>query len=384
LNGALAEAISASREASNFGWATRNYLAAINSARNEALAQVAQGRLRAAVETYRHTIAHTRVSTDRPLPVSGIAYVGYAELCYQWNDLDGAEQAVATGLDLGRQGGLTDILVSGGLLLARLHAARGATELAIQVLEQVAPPTMPSDVPQTFQPVHALAALLRLQMGHVDVVRHWAYGYLHAQVDRTAYSYGHQTVVLARVWIAEGNAEEAIRLIAHLLASAEAGGRKGDMIELLVLQALALQSRDDVGGACAALDHALTLAEPEGYVRVFVDEGEPMAALLRQVSGARRSYAQILLEAYKAGLPTNTAVPQPYLRSSTAPLIEPLSEREREVLRLVAAGLSDRAIAERLILAIGTVKKHLNNIYGKLGVHTRTQALMRARELNVF
>ena len=176
----------------------------------------------------------------------------------------------------------------------------------------------------------------------------------------------------------EGEIGEALRLLARLLEAAEAARRMGSVIKILALQALAFQAQGDVGQALCVLERALSLAEPEGYVRTFVDEGGPMARLLRRAlsQGIAPNYAARLLDALGVAVE---------LRSSAMEsLIGPLSERELEVLRLVVAGLSNPEIAEELVIAVSTVKSHVNHIYGKLGVESRTQAVARARELGLL
>jgi LuxR family transcriptional regulator, maltose regulon positive regulatory protein len=399
LKGALPEAGRASAEASAFGWATGNYLLAVNSERNAALAHAAQGHLRAAAETYQQMLAQALAHADRLLPAVGIAHVGQAEICYQWNDLDAAARHVQTGLALGRAGGLADILFSGSMILAQLRVAQGQGEAALESLRQAERLAAHMGAPQAMHHVHALAALIQLQLGRHAAAALWAQTYRDSGVDRAAYAHEVESLVLARVWIAQGNVAEAATLLAHLLPAAEAAERMGSVIELLALQALVVHG--DPAGAFAALARALTLAEPEGYVRVFVDAGEVMREVLSawrsemarrgsaEVSSRVLAYADKLLEAFAKGrkardLRLADAVPAPSLKPQASRLVEPLSDREREVLRLVADGLSDRAISDHLVLAIGTVKKHLNNIYGKLGVHTRTQALARASALNLF
>jgi len=151
----------------------------------------------------------------------------------------------------------------------------------------------------------------------------------------------------------------------------------------MTLQAVAYQHRQETSQALAALERALTLAEPEGFVRVFVEHGPPLDDLLRQaaVRGIAVEYVGQLLAAFDTGRRPGESLPSP---STATALIEPLSEREREVLRLLATGLSNKEIATTLIVTVGTVKKHLNNIYGKLAVHSRTAAVARARELNIL
>jgi ATP/maltotriose-dependent transcriptional regulator MalT len=165
----------------------------------------------------------------------------------------------------------------------------------------------------------------------------------------------------------------------------------GDLIEILALQALTLQALGNPAGALAELAHALTLAEPEGYIRIFVDEGAPMARLLRagRAQGIAPSYISKLLAAFgkDEGGTMKDEVPSAPLHPSSfiaQPLVEPLTERELEILQLIAEGLSNQAIAERLIIAVSTVKRHVNNLFGKLAVQSRTQALLRARELKIL
>jgi ATP/maltotriose-dependent transcriptional regulator MalT len=172
-------------------------------------------------------------------------------------------------------------------------------------------------------------------------------------------------------------------LLDRLLQDAEAKARLGSALEILVLRALALQARDDRIGALSTLEHALTRSEPEGYIRLFVDEGKPMRTLLRQAHGIAPDYVATLLAVFgeqrvSAPPPTAPAVP------ARSMLAEPLTEREREVLHLLSTGASNREIARSLVVSPGTVKKHVYNICGKLGTQRRTQAVARARELNLL
>ena len=175
---------------------------------------------------------------------------------------------------------------------------------------------------------------------------------------------------------AERSIHEATRLLERLLGAAEEGARTGSVIEILVLQALARQARGDIPGALASLQRALTLAEPEGYVRIFMDEGPPMASLLRTAAkqGITPSYARRLLAAVSTtedGTPVSQG------------LIEPLSERELDVLRLLGTDLGGPEIARELIVSLSTVRTHTRNIYAKLGVNNRRAAVRRAAELDL-
>jgi LuxR family maltose regulon positive regulatory protein len=198
-------------------------------------------------------------------------------------------------------------------------------------------------------------------------------------------------IVRARVLLTQGLLDEAVSLLGRLATSAKAGGRTGRLIEILALQALGLsmicareQRRDTARPELKVLERSLALAKPEGYLRLFIDEGPSMAALLRQAAarGIEPDYVQKLLDAFAvqaSGIPPSFG-----LRTVPSSLVEPLSERELEVLRLVAEGLSNREIAEQLVVAVGTVKAHLHNICGKLDVQNRTQAILRAQQLGLL
>jgi ATP/maltotriose-dependent transcriptional regulator MalT len=192
----------------------------------------------------------------------------------------------------------------------------------------------------------------------------------------------------ARLLHAQGRHREALELLEELGETAEAAGRMGDLIEILLLRASAQWASNHKEWAVNALAEALALAAPEGYVRTFVDEGAPMAALLSEVLEARQRKRTDSLR----------RLPADYLRrllavlerdaapaaSSATGLSDPLTERELGVLRLMASGKSNRRVASELFISVGTVKTHTNNLYRKLGVHSRTQALARARELQLL
>jgi LuxR family maltose regulon positive regulatory protein len=191
---------------------------------------------------------------------------------------------------------------------------------------------------------------------------------------------------LARLLIAQREFDEAAAVLASLLHGVEDAGWTGVAIELLALQALALQGQGKTTEALAVVRRTLSLAEPEGYARVFLDEGVPMTELLRLAArnGIAVDYVRELLAAFEAGTNDERQRTKPSVSSSVvgpSSLIEPLSERELEVLQLIANGLSNREIADRLTITVGTAKRHASNIYAKLDVHSRVQAVARAQEL---
>jgi LuxR family transcriptional regulator, maltose regulon positive regulatory protein len=185
-------------------------------------------------------------------------------------------------------------------------------------------------------------------------------------------------IAFARVLLAQGELTAADTLLEHLYQKADADNFRSPAIEILILRSLVFQALNDISQALTTLGAALALAEPEGYVRVFIDEGEPMIELLRR-AGSRG-----IVPRYVARL-LSAAAPKSEIQDRAAqPLIEPLSEREIEVLGFLAAGWSNQAIAEKLVVAVGTVKAHTASIYRKLDVVSRTQAVARARELNLI
>jgi LuxR family maltose regulon positive regulatory protein len=263
----------------------------------------------------------------------------------------------------------------------------------------------------------AIKARLQLLQGDLEAASHWVERRGLTVDDPECISYLHEVtyLTLVRVLIALGQnetrgsgpssslalargfslqpLEDALRVLDWLLPVAEANGRMDSVIEILSLHALALQAQGNLTYALVALERALTLAEPEGYVRIFVDEGQPMAELLgrmkvREVSGRLAGYLDKLLTAFNKDSTNRVDLKdkislQPSAISPDS-FVEPLSERESEVLRLVAAGLTNQQIANHLVIALGTAKRHTINIYGKLGVNNRTQAVAKARELNLL
>jgi LuxR family maltose regulon positive regulatory protein len=209
--------------------------------------------------------------------------------------------------------------------------------------------------------------------------------------DEVSYPWERRYLVLVRVLLARGDPDRALRLLERLETLAESQGRNESLIQIRALRAVALQSAGDHQGALAVLAAALSLARPEGYVRVFTDEGPAMAALLRSLIGARqrggvkqvsRAARDHVNRVIRAFAPTV----EPEVGSAAAPggLIEPLTDRELEVIRLVAAGKRNREIAQELVVTLETVKKHMSNIFRKLGATSRMNAVAQARELGLI
>jgi LuxR family maltose regulon positive regulatory protein len=352
-----------------------NPVVALISLCNLGRMQELQGRLTQAEDTYRQAIRFAAEQGEPPLPVTGLAHVGLGGLRLEWNDLSAAVQHLLEGLELGRRLGIVEIQVVGHTTLARVHQAQGEPSAALEAISQA------EELGQRYQVSAGTAARVAacqvrvwMAQGKLEVADEWARrSGLSAEAEPDP-AREFEQVTLAWLLIAQGEPAQATRLLERLLVAAEAQGRRSIAIDILALLALAWQAQGRSGQALDALARGLSLAEPAGYVRTFVDKGRPMANLLRRVDSpaVTPAYVSKLLAAFGPPMPV------------AQPLVDPLSERELEVLRGIAAGLSNREIAAELVITVGTVKWHVNNIFGKLQVKRRTEAVARAQELGLL
>ncbi|MDY6878346.1 MAG: LuxR C-terminal-related transcriptional regulator [Chloroflexota bacterium] len=345
------------------------------------------GRLRAADEACREALSYLQEQGMARLPATGILHLRMSEVLLERNDLEAAETHLSRGIELGKWSGRFDAVRNAAPALARLRQARCDASGALAAVQEAE-----SAWGEPSSPL-SRAGLLALKAG--ILVRQRALSEAARCVEEAVHLAGQdrgqtgEKVALAasRVTLAQGQPDKAVAELTQSLAAAEASGRFGVALELRILRSLALVRRGDIQEAQADLERALALAKPEGYVRIFLDEGQPMQMLLAQwlahadVSPLR-DYAIRLLSQFDAEPLVVTAAQEK--ASPAGGLIEPLSQREMQVLHLIALGRTNKEIARQLVVAPGTVKAHTSSIYRKLDVANRTEAVARARQLGIL
>ena len=348
-----------------------------------------QGRLGDALRTFEQAL---RLAADQPGTVlRGTAdmYVGLSQIACERGDLPAAAQHLLRSQELGEHTGLPQNRYRWRVAMARVREAHGDLGGALSLLDEAQRVYM-GDFSPNVRPVPASRARVLAAQGRVGEALAWARDHGLSAEDDLSYVREFEHITLARVLLAQYATERdqdslhgATRLLERLLSAAEAGGRTGSVIEILVLLALARHAGGDTAGSLAPLERALSLAEPEGYVRVFVGEGPPMASLLRAIAKQRGTsdYVHRLREACGQDRGTNPVIPATRPRQG---IVEPLSDRELDVLRLLATDLDGPDIARQLTVSLNTMRTHTKSIYAKLGVNSRRAAVRRAEELDLL
>jgi len=346
--------------------------------------QIARGRLTDAKQTFDSGL---RWTTDHPgLRGAADMHAGLSEVLLERNDLDAAADHLQMSTDLGESAGLPQHAYRWRVAMARLCRARGDLEAALELIDDAAP-LYDTDFFPPVRPVAAIRARVQLARGDVDAARAWVAERGLGVTDDLRYLQEYEHLTLARVLIARHatghdvrSLDDALALLDRLLAAAEVGARIGSAIEILVLQATAHHARRDTAAAIGALEDALRRAEPEGHVRLFLHAGPGVTALLRSVASGERAtpHARKILAATKVTGPAPLASPP-----SRSALVDELSARELDVLRLLRSDLSGPDIARELVVSVNTVRTHTKNIYMKLGVNNRREAVTRAGELGL-
>jgi len=343
-----------------------------------------QGTLHQAARIYSETLSLATHPDGQKALIAGRLLVELSQVNYEWNQLERAFQYAQQSLNLCVQWGNMDLQAVGFAQLARLECIFSHPE-EMQAASQAAEQLVNGYdlAPRYSLWVISVLARLQINQGNLERASHLVQK-TGVDVDSSVgeseipYLLEPMYLIQTRLFLAQRKYNHALELSQRLLQQAEAGNRIGRVIEILILQALAYHVNNDKEQALTVLDRAIMLAQPEGYVRIFLDEGEPMVKLLytAKVHHLGGSYLSKLLS--HVSTDPNQALPKSHL------LIEPLTKRELELLKLIEQGYTNQDIADRLVISIPTVKRHISNIYSKLGAKNRTQAISHGKELNLF
>jgi LuxR family maltose regulon positive regulatory protein len=350
----------------------------------------AQGHLREALRTYLQSLELASEHESGIQRVTAHHYLGMAMLYHEMGDDEAADQHLQKSLGLGGLHMSVDWSYRRCIAQARLKESEGELEAAINLLDEAKRFYIKTLIPHT-RPIDAIKARIYLKQGQLSKAVKWVNEQKLSVDDELSYLREYEHITLARVLLAKYQSNrdervihEALNLLERLLKAAEDQNRMGSVLEILVTQVLVHQAQGNPSRDFESLEHALTLAHPEGYVRIFVDEGDLMRLLLLDFrlfnEKQPRDNGHELTE-YVDKLLSTFAQPKDMLQSK---LIEPLSQRELEILQLIAQGLSNQEISERLFLALSSVKGHNQMIFSKLHVQSRTEAIARARELSLL
>jgi len=374
---AISEAISDMRMLGNL-----SYIISFSSYLTDVM--VSQGRLRETERTLIKLLEFIEQQSKSAVKETAVFHLGLSEIYLEQSNIEAARLHLEKSEDLGNLPTFPAWYRHWTLARVKIKEFEGDLEGALEILSDPANMYYRHPIPDV-RPLSALVARLQLVQGRVNDALLWVNERGLSIKDDLSYLREFEHITLARVMIAQYKQDKAnhviqdtIGFLERLLKAAEDGGRLGSIIEILVLQALAYQAVEDIPHALSALESALPLAEPEGYNRIFVDEGPPMESLLKRVkvdNGMLKEYVRRLLVCFDDS-ESNIPISQP--------LVDPLSERELEVLHLIAQGLTNQEIGQRLYLSLNTVKVHTRNIYSKLGVNNRTQAVAQARTLSIL
>jgi len=385
LNGDFTNAIQTFNETIESGIAANAINGTMAAYCHQARLYAIQGRLHKSYELYQEARKFALDAGGRNLGAMSLVDMGIANVLYELNDLEAALAHIKQALEFIPLWGNADDIALAYTTLAQIQQAQGnkagaveAIEKGIHLIQTNGVFSEARDAVRTTQ--------VKLWLAHRDLLSagRWAADQEERLISDRGFRFVNELtrITLSRVYIAQKKPDETIRLLTRLEESAESGGRKGSLVEILILKALTLKILGETAQALAVLEKGLSQAEPERYNRIFIHEGPPMQRLLAHWSahagdGPLRDYSNYLLSQFDADPHQITATQERI--SPIGDLVEPLTLRELEVLQLICAGNSNQIIANKLVISIKTVKKHTGNIYGKLGVTSRAQAMVKAR-----
>jgi LuxR family maltose regulon positive regulatory protein len=383
MNGDLEQARLANQKAIEVGQAADDPNTVIMAKSTLADILVEQGAYRKAARIWSDALQMAAPSEGQISPLADVIYAGLGKIYYEWNKLEVADQYFRQSIQVSQAWGNTGLQVLNTIWTAQLDQLAGHTESAneaIRFTEEMVQ-AFPLARTRSIQ-VNVAIARWHIRNGNLEKATRWIAkeaGFPGENIsNEITFRQIPVKIACLRLLLAQDDTQSALELSGQLLEKVQTANHLSRTIEVLVLQALILQKMKNLPQALATLERALILAEGNGFVRIFIDEGEPMARLIYQVKkhSPGDSYSMVLLKELDKGIGQKN--------QSAQPLIEPLSDRELEVLGLIAGGCTNQEIAARLVISPGTVKRHVSNIYAKLGVTSRTQAIGFARELKLI
>jgi LuxR family maltose regulon positive regulatory protein len=395
LNGDVVPASAAFADAVELSLATGSTHMFMVASAYLARTQILRGHLREAERVCRRAlniVASTSETPDRVVPTVGLLHAYLGHLRREWDDLSGAEDHLKQAMEYGEHSGYVEVLAATYWALAQLHRAQADIVTGLAMIERAIETVQEPSLTVMRRLLLAERADLLVALRRLEDAERWAREHRVGEVVDFGLPGERECLSLARLRLARGEVGEAVNLLERLRSPAEAAGRSGVLIEILALQALALHQGGNLQQALSAIEKALVLAEPEGYIRTFADHGEPMGVLLRQLAGRgftpqyiARILTAIVSPGRSAGGPAAGLAPKNDNQAVMAPDgTKPLTSREIEVLRLLANGASNQRIASELTISVGTVKAHISHILGKMEAGNRTEAVARARELGLL
>ena len=364
---------------------SENYAGAIGAKSYLGYTQLAQGLFHESEQAFNKVIEiGTKVGGGQPIPISGYGHIGLGQIFYEWNNLSEAEIHLKQGIELGEKVNDFTTGIRGNLALARLKQAQKDFGAAEAALSQAMASTFPDWRMPEGRQIEAWTMELRLAQENTMDTSAWADSRSEQLDDKSEHMDIRLDTVLAKIRLQQERPNEALSILEKLLRDAKDAGRAGDTIEILALMAIAEIQNESTESAMSSFQAALDLGEPQGYVRTFIDHGKAIEGLLKEAISRqiKVDYASKLLMSLNA----DSKISKSH-RSEVAgsqPLIDPLTERELEVLALVAERLKYQEIADRLVVSLNTIRTHSKNIYSKLGVKSATQAADRAKELGLI
>lgn len=397
LSGDMEGAKQALREAAKLALADNNTYLALTIACQLGTILWSEGKLHEAYLTFQRALQQSKQSLD-PLLDLGLAHIGLSSILLDWNELDAAAEHISQSLEQSQQSGNAAVTLFSCTALAQIQQAQGHLDTIPSLIQRA------EDILHAYQfPSLILASVkgnlasLALANGNMEQAATCLEEYHLSANDVPQPAHIAAYLALARLSIAQRKYDEALSLLSRLQQVAEEQRLIGNQMRILVAQTLALEAQERTSQALATLAHALSLGEPEGFMRVFLEDGLPMFALLTKLYKVKLKHRQSFPHAFSlayvskllAAFPANvreaaSSTSEEQSQPPPQPLVDPLSERELEVLRLIAAGKSNTEIAQRLVIEMSTLKTHIHHLYRKLNVHSRTQAIVRGKQLQLI